>query len=535
MDGAATRIEARGRGRIQRHRFLRQRNAVVMIEAHGRGYAQRYRFLRQRSAAKIIEAHGRGCVQRKKFLRQRESAKYIQRCTRAHALHMRIAQHDASPEDLQRLEALELVRKFVAEPEGPATARDLAAQFLTTDFVEDFKLPGMRLRCKGIQEYLSASLTRAQPKVTQVDVPLWVTRSTISRANLVQTTVEREVCFAGYHRVRIEYDVRHGGPIKGQERICMRRTAPVEHKHDGYSMDDHTTEASPRCPKRKARLGECFATLDVDGSGHLSIGEIISATKFVGVRLTRDCVQKDLAVGDQDGDGTFELHELNSIIRRDQHLESLGIGERLDRPLLFDVLPLVARTFEAHTTVEACLRDAKEREEDIAREATLQRLSLIRKMMLSPDIVAVRRAARSSYRRLTGAGRQRMPSLLPLWLQRLSVAVDESTAELAQLLDHIESRGSSEPDFEPTVLQEQIVRACAECNRQRQRLHRATADATRADSMRTGSSMAGGSSRPKPAWERFRRPHALPPMPKSASEPAMAMRTVVRRAVGPTG
>jgi len=56
-----------------------------------------------------------------------------------------------------------------------------------------------------------------------------------------------------------------------------------------------------------------------------------------------------------------------------QHaLEDAGI-ESFDRPLLFDVLPLVARTFDAHLAIEKCFRDAQDREEKFEQRRMKER------------------------------------------------------------------------------------------------------------------------------------------------------------------
>ena len=47
-------------------------------------------------------------------------------------------------------------------------------------------------------------------------------------------------------------------------------------------------------------------------------------------------------------------------------LEEEGI--EYDRPLIFDLLPLVAKTFDAHASVNHVMRVAKERDEKIVRD-----------------------------------------------------------------------------------------------------------------------------------------------------------------------
>ena len=86
-------------------------------------------------------------------------------------------------------------------------------------------------------------------------------------------------------------------------------------------------------------LRSCFAKLDGSGRGHLSIREIASATSLVGLRFNERELHQDLLTQDADGDGTFELHELDTVLRRNQRLQRSDLVSHTDQPFIFDVLP----------------------------------------------------------------------------------------------------------------------------------------------------------------------------------------------------
>ena len=81
--------------------------------------------------------------------------------------------------------------------------------------------------------------------------------------------------------------------------------------------------------------------------------------------------------------GGFGLAELDTVLRRDRTMQDEGV--EYERPLLLDVLPLVAKTYDAHKTVQSCIAVAKERDAKIVREhhAAMRKLRGA-KMMQSP-------------------------------------------------------------------------------------------------------------------------------------------------------
>lgn len=486
--------------------------AATTIEAHTRGRKQRKKYLVARSSETTIAAHRRGFVQRRRYKQQRSSAQVIQRAQRRRSARLKrkeVFWDEAAP-DAQQIDALNLVNRMLAMPEDKETAPKLAAQFLSDDFVDECKLAGQKHETKGARDYMAAAMRRPTQKVTSVDVQPWVTRSTIDGSC---TVIEREVRLGGFHRVRVEYTVRHGaGSDEG--RICRRLTTPVDYDGDEDDGEEGETSLSPTGKLRRA-----LATLDADGSGCLSLDEIVKATKMVGLQLNKSELHKTLLVGDQDGDGTFELHELDEIMRRDALLAETGNAGQ--RPLVFEVLPLVARTFDAHAAVEGCLRDARERDDEMARDASAARIAADRKLLQHPDVKTVRREALSSVRRLSGGG-----ETLPEPLQQMRRGVDESTAELSSVLDQMEALQGDETTGLVAGLHDEIRTACTACNMQRMRLRERLAEHEQRSPGKPSPLAARSPS--SSLLKGPRRPHAVPPMqhrlPKSVSGPVMPMR-----------
>jgi hypothetical protein len=113
--------------------------------------------------------------------------------------------------------------------------------------------------------------------------------------------------------------------------------------------------------------------------------------RLVGISLSKAQVTEQLEGLKTDKDGNFELSELDSVLRRDAVLQEEGI--EYERPIILDLLPLVARTFDAHATVAAALKEARERDYKINREKAqaLRRLKhgklKAKAMLRSPSIL----------------------------------------------------------------------------------------------------------------------------------------------------
>ena len=85
-----------------------------------------------------------------------------------------------------------------------------------------------------------------------------------------------------------------------------------------------------------------------------------------------------------DKKGGFELSELDFLLKRDQTMKDEGI--EYARPIIFDLLPLVAKTVDAHSTVSQCLDLARERDAKIERDHVLamRRVRGLKSYMRSP-------------------------------------------------------------------------------------------------------------------------------------------------------
>ena len=328
---------------------------------------------------------------RKEYVKKVDSAVVIQRHERKHVRHQRA--REWRTKDPMHQAAIALVKQMLKEPEGPKSAGKVARGFFSLDIVDEFDLgiPHEKYVTRGIHEYLYLARLRAPRIIIKEIVPLWATQTTHTGSH-AETNVETEVLFPGDKPVRIEYTVRHGRR-SNDDRICRRRTTNIHlPQTEDAAEGDEVTTLSPR----KA-LRQSFAKLDADGSGHLSISEIVSASSLLGLSFNAGELQKQLLSEDNDGDGTFELHELDDMLKKDEQLERTGI-ERFDRPVIFEMLPLIARSFDAHSTVEDVMHKAAERERAMAEEDRQTRIAttrgLARSWISSPDMLAVKTTAR---------------------------------------------------------------------------------------------------------------------------------------------
>ena len=360
---AATRITAIVRGGTARADLREARSAAVAIQARARGQAVRTMCAQRARHALVIQRVERGRIARK-VVNAREGA-----------LHAR---------------AYHLIAELLAVQEGPSSAPRIAHHYLCNDFVDEVEMSNFKGAVRGVREYLQTAMVRKPPMVKEVRVPLWVVRSSIGKTGKVETTLEREVRYAQHDGdVRVEYKVRHGAQ-PSLDRICWRRTAQRQPALAGPDLED---VQSPR--PASSHLFESFSKLDVDGSGHLSIAEIVSASNLVGLSFDRNELTRQLLMADHDRDGTFELHELRAILKKDRALERSGI-ENHERPIIFDVLPLVARSFDAHQAVDNCIKAAVAREEKNARSMRRAREAAARRALQKPGMLAVKQAAKGA-------------------------------------------------------------------------------------------------------------------------------------------
>ena len=558
---AAVNIQANARGMMARRDYHQTQKAVRSIEAHARGAHARHGLHEAQTAAKSIEAHARGFRCRREYNKQVKCARSIQARIRGNQLRRRALGFARGEEDPLHVNAVVLVRKMLEMPEDAARAPKIASNYLTTDFIDVIDLgPGSRNRTNGVKAYLQDAQGRSPLKIVDVLVYPWVTRSAVVGSS-TETTVEREVMITGERHLRIEYTVRHGKFVH-DDRICQRRTMIIDEEgneshafHEevgGTSAAGAAASSSSPFPGRQKKnaLRDSFAKLDADGSGHLSIDEIIRAANLVNVRFDKPDLEKQLLAGDSDGDGTFELHELDSILRKDRILQNTGMERSLSRPLVFEVLPLVARSFDAHFAVEDCLAKAAEREKEIVAEQRRERARATRELTESPDIVAVKRAhacAVSSRKNRSKKAREqrRSEDELPPDLRGAKQALAGQTEELAQILESFEERlAAAEKKEEVSVAElasfesmaKSLEDACATANKQRNKLDGTIQGRVLSNSKAPPRHHELPRSSSKSAFEKPRRPHGLPPMPQSSSQPLLpsrAHRVAHRAAITP--
>lgn len=422
-------------------------------------------------------------------------------------------------EDPQHAEALKLVTELICIDEGPKTAPKIARSLIAMDFLDEVELgiPGTKHMTRGAKEYLNAATVRSYPRIEAETVPLWATR-TVQAGVHMETSVEREVLLPGGKPARIEYIVRHGRHQRHVDnRITHRRVTAARALHVAQ-LDEDGVESPPKNSVNKLR--ESFAKLDADGSGHLSLGEIISASSLVGLRFKADELQQQLLAGDNDGDGTFELHELDAILRKDRVLESLAV-ERSNRPLIFDVLPIVARTFDAHSVVESCLQAAAERDRAIIADQRKMRVAASRSLTDRTDMHTVKQTAQRDANKPTRKPRPRHVSEPPpspkVLIAKRKAA--QSTAELAEIVESFEERIREQAETTEDVkelaefqqLATEINDVCAAANKQREKVSAALSFSGKMPARH--HQLSRGLLRSKSsAFERPRRPHHLTPL-----------------------
>ena len=338
-------------------------------------------------AAAIIQAHVRGRACASRYRKCQKSAMYVQACFRGHfcRLHHKIGSIQRETDEEA---ALRIVHELLQTKEDPSTSSHVAAMFFTPDFLDERNMTGTKTLTRGIRQYIALKQTRSavsqcytRPKIAQ-------TRQTKTGSLIV---VEQEVCLGGLTDVKITFDV----VLRGSRNTSFGFVAPRIARRciEPLQFPRQSSDKTNGWGAGKNSLKDSFAALDVDASGHLSIDEIVSASALVGLRFCKRQLAKELLLGDADGDNRFELHEMDAIgiatyicafcapmvpiptsqaslgimqvtllpvqlsmctVRQQRALNAAGI-EDFHKPLVFDVLPLVARTFDAHLTVNKCL------------------------------------------------------------------------------------------------------------------------------------------------------------------------------------
>ena len=376
---------------------------IVYVENFIRMIILRKRFLRKLRAQCVISAAARGRIARRQFKRDKGSVIKLQARTRGNQDRKR-----------QRMTRFQKQAKGCVESYLRCLAQgDMAAlrSLVTSDLEVTADLPSFKHTCQGITEFLAhPTMNKPPPKVSKTHMELTAvprkqrdgeSQASAVAASYTEITLAREVTM-GMTDLRQEFTVRKvdlsegpskrkaashdEGDAKKAARSFVREqetTAPFvcavvnrsikrgqqpgsagEPGSDGVERGRRDSEDAPHF--RVLGLRESFATLDSDHSGHLSLGEISSAMSLVGIELPNRIIRRQLNGIHTDSHGGFELTELDSVLRRDKEMQDEGID--YERPLIFDVLPLVAKTYDAHKTVTSSLSVAMERDARITAD-----------------------------------------------------------------------------------------------------------------------------------------------------------------------
>ena len=303
--------------------------------------------LERHDSATLIQSHVRGKRARKGFDKSRNAARRIQRVHRSNK-DKRDRANRVLPEEAT---AIELVERFLKmEGDFDQRIQAAAAEFMTPDFVDELKMHGQKTTTKGIAGYLAKAGTKQHPRITEIFMkPLVVGIQSSEHAHVV--TVMCEVLLGEALNMKMTFEVLIR-IADGQAHVSRRLAEDL-----GWDATMSTAKADAH-----SGLHSSFAALD--SSGHLSIDGIVNASKLVGLRFKKEQLARELLLEEamhHSSEGAFELSEFRAVVKQQRVLAEAGI-EPFDRPFVFDVLPLVARTFEAHSTVEQCLREARERD-----------------------------------------------------------------------------------------------------------------------------------------------------------------------------
>mmetsp|Transcript_28802 Transcript_28802/g.73960 ORF Transcript_28802/g.73960 Transcript_28802/m.73960 type:complete len:293 (+) Transcript_28802:22-900(+) len=275
-----------------------KRRAAMSIQARQRGNSARTDGLKRSNSATVIQAHHRRHQHQRQYSRQRKAAIDIQQTHRRRS----DLQWSTKPEDVA---AIKLVGRMLAMEKKP-DQRKQAAELLTANFVDELNMPGARSTSRGIGQYC-ARASKRQP-ITAIYTAPKVARSEAGKKGFL-IIVETEVCMGGMSDVRMTFDVLLKGP-SDDPRISRRIIEPLA----PFAALDAAAASQSIIGRPADRLRESFAALDVDASGTLSMDELISASKLVGLKFKRDQLATELQLTDAlGGNDTFELHEVDAV------------------------------------------------------------------------------------------------------------------------------------------------------------------------------------------------------------------------------
>ena len=119
--------------------------------------------LERHDSAKLIQSLVRGKRARKGFDKSRNAARDIQRVHRSNK-DKRDRANRVLPEEAT---AIELVERFLKmEGDFDQRIQTAAAEFMTSDFVDELKMHGQKTTTKGIAGYLAKAGTKQHPRIT---------------------------------------------------------------------------------------------------------------------------------------------------------------------------------------------------------------------------------------------------------------------------------------------------------------------------------------------------------------------------------
>ena len=361
-----------------------------------------------------------------------------------------LAQCQYEEETPERINALRLVTTLLAMQEDAQTAKAIAFKYLACEFVDEHDMPGNYIRTMGTGDYLkrrfaghtglrAASTVYIPPRVQRVSV------SGRGKERVTTVVVEYEACFANRLDLRIEYHVQQRR--LRDPRLAKRRVAPMA----PLSRPETSTVDVKRGGITKG-LRESFEALDADRSGHLSVEEITKATALVGLRLNPRALAKQLLLASTDGDTQFEMHELDAVLRQERELREAGI-EEFSRPVVFGVLPLAARAFDAHQVVARSIKNAEERAlmmEKAERKAARRMQLMKRRLEKTPGLVAAQaierlmKTSRTSNQRLLPTKPNFNQQPAPLAKLSMLAKLAPITSQLkSRVVEHREATGPS--------------------------------------------------------------------------------------------
>ena len=109
--------------------------------------------------------------------------------------------------------------------------------------------------------------------------------------------------------------------------------------------------------KMRDELTQCFEMMDVDGSGSIDADELLAAMALIGLKAPREELLELINSVDTNRTGSLELAEFLELMTK--HIlvaevkasNDFKVSMMIRRPVVLDTFPLVARSFDVHSTV----------------------------------------------------------------------------------------------------------------------------------------------------------------------------------------